>query len=355
MTTLRRLLILHFGAAALLFLGVPLRAEPLLKMVEPAAGGVSAEEIAGIIGGDSPRQVGVDGYREHKTVLKLFAAMEYRFTGGRFHDEPIRFRMHFPSQVLPGKKYPLIMWLHGTGESGAENRHQLAHMQKTAWILGGPREIPCFIIATQCPIGQDWGSSETTEGKDDAPLTIAEEILRAAMKEYPIDPDRVLLYGICSGGGGALRFIERCPGMFTAVGTCSTSYSGNMSCFVDTAIWGFQCLDDGDSGESLQKLVDFVNARGGSAHLTLLNESSHDSWSGSMYGGAVGWLLCQNRSRCSPWPGEHYRFRPGREQFWLFGLPALFLAFGLAGRLVRCLLRRRGIKYQVSSIHSDAR
>ena len=329
----RRILLptLLAAAAALLCPGGAPGAPPI-EMIEPAAGGVKDEMFEWIIGDESPRQMGVDGYRENEMVLKLFAAMQYRFTGGRFRDEPIRFRMHFPSKILPGKKYPLIMWLHGAGESGTDNHLQLAHMQKTAWLLGGRREIPCFIIATQCPIGQDWDQTETTEGKDDSPLTIAEEILRAALVQYPIDPDRVVLYGICSGGSGALRFIERCPGTFAAVGTCSTAFSGNLSRIEHAALWGFQCDGDGDSGKSLQKLVDYIDARGGAACLTILNESTHDSWTASMHSGAVGWLLCQNRSRCSPPPGEHYRFRSRQKQFRLFGLPALAIAAGLICR-----------------------
>jgi predicted peptidase len=64
------------------------------------------------------------GYNANIRVIDCFAAMEYHYTGGRYVDEPIRFRMYSPEKILLNKKYPLIIWFHGIGESGEDNTRQ---------------------------------------------------------------------------------------------------------------------------------------------------------------------------------------------------------------------------------------
>ena len=37
------------------------------------------------------------------------------------------YRMLSPAETDPGKKYPLVLFLHGSGERGDDNEKQLAH------------------------------------------------------------------------------------------------------------------------------------------------------------------------------------------------------------------------------------
>ncbi len=124
------------------------------------------------------------GYNANVRVVDCFAAMQYKYTGGRYDDEPIKFRMLSPDCIEPGKKYPLIIWLHGVGESGTDNTRQLSHIQSTIEYLAGKNKLEFFMIVTQCPKdNRAWENSISPEGKGDAPLTIADEIFDAVIED----------------------------------------------------------------------------------------------------------------------------------------------------------------------------
>lgn len=115
------------------------------------------------------------GYVADKAVLAFFEEKEYLYTGGRYDNQAIRYRLHRPSNIDPQRTYPLIVWLHGKGESGDENTRQLSHVQTSIEFFDGENELDFFMLATQCPKDNpDWNTSISPEGKGDAPLTILE-------------------------------------------------------------------------------------------------------------------------------------------------------------------------------------
>ncbi len=55
-----------------------------------------------------------------------------------------------PKNLDHTKRYPLILFLHGSGERGSDNRRQLRDMQP--WTADDIQaRYPCFIVAPQCP------------------------------------------------------------------------------------------------------------------------------------------------------------------------------------------------------------
>ncbi|MDR1382370.1 MAG: hypothetical protein LBJ67_00775 [Planctomycetaceae bacterium] len=106
-----------------------------ITLVE-AAKGISDSEAEEAI--RSASELNPDGgYNANPLVVACFATMEYHYTGGRYTNQPIKFRMFMPEKIQPNEKYPLILWLHGQGESGNDNTRQLAHAQFTMEYLAG--------------------------------------------------------------------------------------------------------------------------------------------------------------------------------------------------------------------------
>ena len=267
------------------------------------------------------------GYDAHPCVVDCFAEMSYEYTGGRYINEPIRFRMLKPDQIEDGKEYPAIISFHGVGESGNDNTRQLSHIQLAMEYLAGKNKLDFFLIITQCPIdNQSWENSVSIEGKGDAPLTIAEEILEAVMNEYPIDENRVSVLGICSGGNAAWNFVSRHPDRFASAVVCSSTppTSLDLSHFTKTVFWIFADKYDKQSLGQTQQFINTVNTSGGNAWLTPNKKGGHDTWTTALAEyEVIGWMVMQNRMRGSPPPGVICHHRSTKELFFRFGFPIL--------------------------------
>ena len=266
------------------------------------------------------------GYNANVNVVDCFAAMEYRFTGGRYVDEQIKFRMLFPDEMKPGKKYPLVIWFHGVGESGEDNTRQLSHVQSTIEYLAGKNKLDFFMIVTQCPSDNTtWETSISSEGKGDAPMTILEEIMNTAINEYPIDENRLSVFGLCSGGSAAWNIVAKRPGKFAAMVACTASpVSISVQDFRNTAVWAFTNKDDPVPWETVERFVNAINADGGKAHVTLKETGGHDAWSNALRNEKViGWMILQDLQKGGPPMGVICYHRTTGQVFLLFGLPVI--------------------------------
>ena len=77
-------------------------------------------------------------------------------------------------------------------------------------------------------------------------MTVTLEILKQVMREYPVDPDRVYLAGVSTGGNGCWEMAMRYPDLFAAVMPMS-SWGGNLSCAAELRnipIWAFHFAED---------------------------------------------------------------------------------------------------------------
>lgn len=102
-----------------------------------------------------------------------------------------RYSVFIPRDYNPSKKYPTIVFLHGIGEAGNDGK-------KCTTVGIGPAlakrngNFPFIVLFPQT--GWDWTSEKSGE------LVI--DVLKDAEKHYSIDPTRVSLTGLSSGGKG---------------------------------------------------------------------------------------------------------------------------------------------------------
>ena len=268
------------------------------------------------------------GYNANVSVVDCFAAMKYHYTGGRYDNEPLLFRLLSPDQVESGKTYPLIIWFHGKGESGEDNTRQLSHVQSTLPFLAGKEKLEFFMVATQCPKDNPyWETTIEFDDKGDASMTILNEIIEAILEEYPIDRNRIGVFGLCSGGNAAWQYVANHPGRFASLAVCSSTPPAEPTdLFLNTAIWAFNNEDDTVPFQNTERFVEMINEAGGNAYLTLHQTGGHDAWSGALANDKViGWMLLQSLDKPGPPQGVICYHRSKIEQFFLFGLPVLCL------------------------------
>ncbi|HBX46492.1 MAG TPA: phospholipase, partial [Porphyromonadaceae bacterium] len=65
--------------------------------------------------------------------------------------DSLLFRQLNPQQVVPGKKYPLVVFLHGAGERGNDNEAQLTHGGNMFTNPVNREKYPAFVLFPQCP------------------------------------------------------------------------------------------------------------------------------------------------------------------------------------------------------------
>lgn len=148
------------------------------------------------------------------TLLLLVQAPEGE---ARTH-KGLPYRLYSPAAVEAGAKLPLVVFLHGAGERGDDNRAQVKHGVPAFLKL----KTPHFLIAPQCPktkrwVEVDWSAaSHKTPAEPSEPMTALLDLLPALLKELPVDPARVYATGLSMGGYGTWDLLVRRPQLFAA-------------------------------------------------------------------------------------------------------------------------------------------
>ena len=83
----------------------------------------------------------------------------------KFDGRDLKFRLHVPENIEAGKKYPMILWLHGAGECGSDNKLQLVHLHHIITQLTGEKKRDFFLLVPQ------YGQNEYWSGGDGASYT----------------------------------------------------------------------------------------------------------------------------------------------------------------------------------------
>jgi predicted peptidase len=188
--------------------------------------------------------------------------------------------------VDPGKEWPLILFLHGRGETGTDLRRLKAH--------GIPKKVeeqpglPFIAVSPQCPYEFCWFY--------ELPTLFA--LLEDVVATYAVDAQRVYLTGLSMGGFGAWALGSRYPERFAAVVPVCGGGDPAMVCSLkDVPVWAFHgALDEVVSPDQSRHMVDALKACGGNVRLTLYPDLAHDSWTRTYDDPALyEWLLQQHK------------------------------------------------------------
>ena len=117
------------------------------------------------------------------------------------------YRVFVPKNRDPNKKLPVMLYLHGSGSRGTENREQ-------AWsfdgAIGAAKErVEFIVVLPQCAPEKFWASVEMSN--------YALAALDAAVNEFNGDAQRLYLAGFSLGGYGVWQIAAANPGKFAAL------------------------------------------------------------------------------------------------------------------------------------------
>ncbi|HJT99218.1 MAG TPA: malectin domain-containing carbohydrate-binding protein [Rhodanobacteraceae bacterium] len=184
------------------------------------------------------------------------------------------FRYFVPPGYDGATAYPVILFLHGSGERGSDNEAQLNNDANGAMRLLDDDNLalqPVFMIAPQCPT-DGWWSGGT--------LASAIHLVDQLSATYDFDPDRVYVTGLSMGGMGTWSAVTAEPTRFAAAvpmsGNGDTNPAGSVA---SIPMWFFHAANDGTVGvEGSDNLVAALRNAGGNVIYTRYDTGGHGIW-----------------------------------------------------------------------------
>jgi len=236
-----------------------------------------------------------------KAALAMTEAKTWQSPGGG----TLPYRLHKPSKREPGRRYPLVVFMHGAGSRGSDNVTQLRYggAPLLNWAKRTGQEF--FMVAPQCPEKDKWVDTNfgavksSMKPKPTLELAMAMEIIDDACKRYPIDFDRIYVIGISMGGYATWELLQRRPRMFAAALPCcgggDVSFASRLT---GVPIWAFH----GDADKTVpvcrtRDMVSAIKAAGGRKILYReYKGKDHDVWTPTFSDDSVfEWLFSQKR------------------------------------------------------------
>ena len=216
------------------------------------------------------------------------------------------YRLLPPKVVEPGKKYPLVLFLHGSGERGTDNAIQVKYA--VAFFLKPEvrEKFPCYVLAPQCPPEKTWSEIKSWSGPNafsaepTAPTKRVLGTLDALLKELPVDPDRLYVTGLSMGGYGTWDLLARTPERWAAAAPiCGGGDAAKIVAAKDVPIWAFHgALDPIVPVARTREMIVALRGAGGQPMYSEYPYVKHDSWSPA-YGEPelLPWLFAQRRGQ----------------------------------------------------------
>jgi len=150
----------------------------------------------------------------------LFQQKEFIYKG-----DTLNYRVLFPENYNNKNSYPLVLFLHGSGERGNDNQKQLVHGSSLFTDSLNRHNFPSIVLFPQCPANQSWVTKENfsdgklniTDTKEPTkPLLLAKLLVDFYKKTEAVNTRRIYILGLSLGGMGTFDLICRYPDFFAA-------------------------------------------------------------------------------------------------------------------------------------------
>jgi predicted peptidase len=215
--------------------------------------------------------------------------------------EQLPYRIFIPYGYDATRKYPLVLWLHGSDGRGSDNLKQITQDNQIGshfWITTEVQlKFPAFVFAPQCPVGQYW--SEPEFNQPSRWLEMAMEALGKIEKQYSIDPDRVYLAGQSMGGLGVYSLLQNYTGQWAAAIVISAYDTfSDVPAIAKVPLWVFQ--GDADSSvpvTQVRSMMAELKKAHANVRYTEYHRDGQDAWNKAFVEpDLLPWLMAQKRA-----------------------------------------------------------
>ena len=204
--------------------------------------------------------------------------------------ESLSYYLYFPKDYKSekNKKFPLLLFLHGGGESG-DSLSTIKSNGPPKLIVEG-KQFPFLILAPQNPYKMKWWNTRAVA-----------QLLDTIVENNRVDKNRIYLTGLSRGGSAAWEMAVQYPNKFAALavvcGMTPLPYASWIN--KELPIWVFH----GDQDKSIPisesvNMVDKLKVMGYNVKFTIYEGVGHNSWENAYTNEALySWFVKQRKGR----------------------------------------------------------
>lgn len=163
------------------------------------------------------------------------------------------------------QKYPLLLFLHGSGERGTNPDLVKKHGPlKVADSLN----LPFIVLGPQCPDVPWWEVNDV------------KMLLDEIIETLPVDTSRIYITGLSMGGFATWDMLMKYPDVFAAaIPVCGGGYPFRAHLVDHVPIWAFHgAQDDVVPVEYSSRMVKALKENGADVKFTVYPDANHDAW-----------------------------------------------------------------------------
>ncbi|MGB5667436.1 MAG: PHB depolymerase family esterase [Maribacter sp.] len=202
--------------------------------------------------------------------------------------ESLSYYLYYPESYQANKdeKFPLLLFLHGGGESG--DTLSTIKSNGPPKLIAEGKQFPFLILAPQNPYKMKWWSTRAVE-----------QLLDTIVANNRVDTNRIYLTGLSRGGSAAWEMVVQYPDKFAALavvcGMTPVPYASWIN--KDLPIWVFH----GEEDQSIpisesENMVNRLLEMGYNVKFTRYAGVGHNSWEKAYNTeGLYDWLMLQKK------------------------------------------------------------
>lgn len=228
-------------------------------------------------------------------------------------NDTLRYRILYPVNYNAHKKYPLLLFLHGSGERGNDNEAQLKHGGKLFADAAVRSRFPAIVVFPQCTREDWWARSDHDPIKKDSlgslffhsdqpigkSLGLVSRLLDYLVATQTVNTKKIYIGGLSMGGMGTFELLWRKPNFFAAAfPICGGGDPQKVSVYGKKfPIWIFHGNSDNVVPVGNSRLMyNTLKAAGAKAKYTEYPGVGHNSWDNAFAEpGLLPWVFQQKK------------------------------------------------------------
>ncbi len=232
---------------------------------------------------------------EDDPYAEIYYPRDFKFERFNYSSSvSLPYRIFIPRDYDPNKSYPLILTLHGGGESGTNNQTQLTNIVPNLFNSDNKEAFESIVVAPQSPGA--WGNGGYGAENDMSKALVG--LIEKVEEKYSVDKSRVYAIGLSNGGYGVWDLLIRHNDMFAAgIPICGGADTSKAAILTDTPIYAFHGSDDQIIPVSASRnIVNAIKAEGGTQIIYKeFRGMGHNVWNTAMTTqGLLDWMFSQS-------------------------------------------------------------